>query len=641
VQNHIPGLTSAVIIRSDAPWLPESLRDRPDDVEIRFRFSEGERRIYKRKRFKGKPSEWVEKNVVVTYGPYDGGKFDFSVSPYTPGVLDACFFRSVQEISVCSAPQVLKTTLALLFLAYAAAVDPGPALVVYPDKITAGDNNRDRIQPMFTRSPALKPLLTGYDDDMSSIRVKLVSMIIYMAWAGSKIATANKSIRYLINDEKDLSRVGSADEADDRTNSYRYNKKILNLSTTEYEAGPIWQDLTVRAEVIFEFWVRCPKCLTLQVMHFGTKDSPSGIKWPEDERDPERIKNHDLAWYQCGCGAKWDSHMRDKAVQMGEWRAKEDGRELFAYLEAYRPVHIGFHLPSWVSSFITLGKVAAAFLAGAKDKLKLKHFTNKHAAEPWLEYHQETKVDRIMALKDDRPWGRVPGNNQVATLVYGADSQDDGFYYTIMAVGWGQIQPLWKVRSGFVTSKEALARVLWEDQYLDAAGTPYLVQFGLIDSQGHRTKEVYDFCLDHRGQILPANGQQRMRQPYTYTNLEFYPGKKGAIPGGLQLVNVNTTHFKNDLDRRLDVAPADPGAILLDADTDQDYALQLDAEYRDENGIWQQKGSRANHQWDCLNLCLVAIEILAVKVWPIPGQAPVEQQREKKQSQGSQSRRRW
>jgi phage terminase large subunit GpA-like protein len=466
-------------------------------------------------------------------------------------------------------------------------------------------------------------------------------MIIYMAWAGSKIATANKSIRYLVNDEKDLSRVGSADEADDRTNSYRYNKKILNLSTTEYEAGPIWQDLTVRAEVIFELWVRCPKCLTLQVMHFGTKDSPSGIKWPEDERDPERIKNHDLAWYQCGCGAKWDSHLRDKAVQMGEWRAKEDGRELFAYLEAYRPVHIGFHLPSWVSSFITLGKVAAAFLAGAKDKLKLKHFTNKHAAEPWLEYHQETRVDRILALKEEgRPSGIVPGDNKVAALVFGADTQDDGVYYKIMAVGWGQVQQLWKVRSGFVTSWEALAEVLWKHQYVDAAGIPYLVQFGIIDSQGHRTKEVYNFCLDHRGKILPSNGRQRMRQPFSYTNLQFYPASKMPIPGGLQLVNINTTYYKDDLDRRLDVGPADPGAYLLDADTNEDYCRQMDSEYRDDSGIWQQKGSRANHFWDCGVGCLVAIDIQDIKFLPVPGQEPVERG-DKKQKQGSQPRRRW
>lgn len=619
VQNHIPGLTSAVLIPSDAPWLPESLRDRPDDVEIRFRFSSGERRIYKRKRKGMKPSEWVEKNVVVTYGPHDGSKFDFEISPYTRGVLDACFFRSVQEITVCSAPQVLKTTLAILFLAYVADVDPGPALVVYPDKITAGDNNRDRIQPMFTRSPALSRLLTGYDDDMTSIRIKLLSMIIYMAWAGSAASVANKSIRYLINDEKDLCKEGSADQSDNRTNSYRYNKKILNLSTATLESGAIWQDLTVRAEVIFELWVRCPQCLTYQVMHFGTKESPTGIKWPEDERDPEKIKNHDLAWYQCSCGAKWDSYQRDRAVRMGEWRARDDGREMFAYLEAYRPVHIGFHLPSWLSSFITLGKVAAAFLAGTKDKLKLKHFQNDHASEPWLEYSQENETDKILALCDDRPAGRVPGNEQVATLVFGADTQDNGFYYKILAIGYGLIQTTWVVKYGFATTKEALAKVLWENEYLDGAGLKYPVQFGLIDSQGHRTSEVYDFCREHRGQILPANGQRIKAQAFTYGNLEYYPGSKKTIPGGLQLVNVNTTYYKNMLDNRLAVPPTDPGAWNLHAATDEDYARQMDSEYRDDNGFWEQKGSRPNHLWDCGVLCQVAADILDIKYWPIPG----------------------
>lgn len=623
---YIPGITSAVVIPADAPWLPESLRDRADDVAINFRFSAGERRIYKRKRKGVKPSELIQQIRMVTYGPFDGHKMDFSINPFGADILDASFFPSVQEITVCCAPQVVKTTFAENFLAVVAKTDPGHALVVYPDKDTTTENSRDRIQPMFTRSPGLAGLVTGYDDDMSGKRIKLLSMIIYMGWAGSATSLGNKSVRYLILDEKDKyprtpnkDEAGTSDLADKRTNAYRYNKKILNLSTPTVESGPIWQDL-LRAEVIFELWARCPQCLTYQVMHFGDRESPSGIKWPAEERDPEKIKNHDLAWYQCSCGAKWDSHQRDRAVREGQLRAKGDGRELFAYLAAYKPVHIAFHLPSWVSTFITLGKAAAAFLSGSMDKIKLRDFQNNHAAEPWLDYHQESTAEKILLLRDDRPAGLVPGNNQVATLLFGADTQDNGFYYKILAVGYGLIQDTWVIKYGFVTSFAALAKVLWENEYLDGAGLVYPVRFGLIDSQGHRTTEVYDFCRQHRGQVLPANGQRTKAQPFTYGNQEFYPGSKKAIPGGLQLVNIDTTRYKDQLDNRLAIAPTDPGAWRLHSETDEDYARQMTAEARDENGIWQQIGSRANHYWDCGVLCQVAADILDVKHWPIPGQ---------------------
>lgn len=633
-QPHIPGITSAVVIPSDAPWLPESLRHRTDDVVINFRFSEGERRIYKRKKKGEKPSELIQKIRVMTSGPFEGHKIDFSINPFGADILDASFWDCVQEITICSAPQVVKTTFATNFLAVVAKIDPGTALVVYPDKDTTTENSRDVIQPMFSRSPGLANLVTGYDDDMSGKRIKLVSMIIYMGWAGSATSLGNKSARYLILDEKDKypitpskNEAGTSDLADKRTNAYRYNKKIINLSTPTIESGPIWQDM-LRAEVIFELWARCPQCLTYQVMHFGDKESPTGIKWPADERDPEKIKNHDLAWYQCACGAKWDSHQRDKAVQMGELRAKGDGRELFSYLATYKPVHIAFHLPSWVSTFITLGKAAAAFLAGTKDKIKLRDFQNNHAAEPWLEYHQERNEDKIIRLCDDRPEGLVPGGGIVAGLTAGVDTQDFGCYITIRAWGYGLERESWLIRRCFVDSEEGVAKVLWENEYRDAAGNVYPVIFALRDAMGHRTDDAYEFCRQHRGQILPTKGERVKAQPWTYGNLEFFPGSKKPIPGGLQIVNISTKHFKDIISAKLEIGPTDPGAWHLHngnydpatktSDLD-DYASHFCAEVRDESGFWVPiSESRPNHYWDCENLALVAAEILGIKYWPKP-----------------------
>jgi hypothetical protein len=104
------------------------------------------------------------------------------------------------------------------------------------------------------------------------------------------------------------------------------------------------------------------------------------IKWPEDVRDPEKVLNNELAYYECpACGSCWTNLKRDAAARFGRWVAMEKSRdgekeiegtglELFEYLKKYNPRKIGFHIPSWVSPFVTLSEVAAAFLKGLKDR---------------------------------------------------------------------------------------------------------------------------------------------------------------------------------------------------------------------------------------------------------------------------------
>ena len=56
---------------------------------------------------------------------------------------------------------------------------------------------------MFTDSPRLRKLLTGVADDASSHRIKLQTMLIYMAWSGSVTSIGNVSVGILIVDEQD------------------------------------------------------------------------------------------------------------------------------------------------------------------------------------------------------------------------------------------------------------------------------------------------------------------------------------------------------------------------------------------------------------------------------------------------------
>jgi hypothetical protein len=60
-------------------------------------------------------------------------------------------------------------------------------LYVYPDEATARENAQDRIIPMLHASQRLREYLTGMSDDLSSLRIKMAHLTIYMAWSGSAI----------------------------------------------------------------------------------------------------------------------------------------------------------------------------------------------------------------------------------------------------------------------------------------------------------------------------------------------------------------------------------------------------------------------------------------------------------------------
>ncbi len=612
-------------LRTSPAWLPEKFRQRPERLRVKFKPSIGERRVLRKQKFI-LPSKWAPKHRVVTYGPLAGSKWDPDFLPHLAGIMDAAVFPSVKQIGNCKAPQTGSSASLETLVSYFADMQPGSACIVYPDRETASKRSMDYLQDIFRQSPRLRSLLTGVDDDMSRMRVKLKTMLIYLAWAGSVTALGNISVRYLFLDEVDkYPETPSKKEADaislvlERVRAFKFGAKVFFSSTPSVETGPIWKFLK-EAQVVFDFHVPCPDCNKHQCMKFDL------IKWPEGERDPLKVKDDKLARYVCAhCGVMWDDRMRDKALLGGIWHARGDGRPLKEYLLAEHPERICVHSPAWISRLVSLSECAAAFLKGCKDRNALKYFRNQICAEPWAAHEQAQDEDIVLALKDNRPAGLVPAGGVVAALVAGVDTHDTGFNYDIYAIGYGLEMETWQIRSGKVETFDALAQILFEDAYVDANGHQYHVHLAVQDAMGRRTTEVYDFARRFPGRLIPSMGHRRKQSPVTWGKIDIYPGTNKQIPGGLQLLHVDTTHFKNQFSSKIQINPSDPGAWHLNSDATRDYARQISAEYADENGIYHCLPGRANHHGDCCVYLLAGIEVLGVKFWakPVPQETPV------------------
>ena len=403
------------------------------------------------------------------------------------------------------------------------------------------------------------------------------------------------------------------------------------MSSCSTETGFIWIELTKETSAVFVFWVRCPYCGTEQSMEFG----PDTFWWPKGEDghslDRKEIMEKRLARYVCrepGCRRMWDDEARNRAARRGVWRLRSEdgspGEEMFRHLNRTRVQSIGFIVPSWISYFVSLSEVAAAFLKTTDPALSpeerfmaYKDFMNAHRSQPWKFELQTRSVEKIRALCDDRPAGRLPGGNRVASLLFGVDTQDDCFYLTIWAFGYGLQHEQWLVLRRQVDSFQALAALLWDSVYYDADGQAHYVEFGMIDMQGHRQKEVLEFCLQYEGLIAPCLGSNReMTQAYNFSQKEYFPDSQTAIPGGgIRAFRINTKFFKDNLAVKLGMEPDTPGCVHLYnyAELGEDFCNHLISEARDEKGVWQRIASRPNHYWDAWVVANCAAEYKGVK----------------------------
>ncbi|MFA7455627.1 MAG: terminase gpA endonuclease subunit, partial [Desulfobulbaceae bacterium] len=398
----------------------------------------------------------------------------------------------------------------------------------------------------------------------------------------------------------------------------------------------IWTIISRETQAVFIGWVRCPHCLEYQVMEF----SKESWWWPHDEEghsiDRKEILARKLARYVCRlCAAEWTDHDRNQAIQHIVFRhvpdprmltgevAMSEGEEMRRYMRQHRPASIGFILPSWISYQVSLSEVAHDFLRAQdkelapEDRFKAyQDFQNKHRALPWRVEQHSRPVSAILALKDDRPAGLVPGDGRVAGLVAGVDTQDNGWYFDIWAIGWGFTREMWRVYGGFVDSTTALDKVLFSDSYRDSAGLYYPVHTAVIDSGGHRTDDVYDYARARQGRVIAYKGASgRRNTPLTWSKVDTYPGTSRAIPGGLRLLIADSGHYKDRLSAKLKVAPEDPGALHLHGETDEEYAAHYCAEYLDKNNNWVCKPGRPNHYWDCTVMAIVSASVLRIETW--------------------------
>ena len=559
-----------------------------------------------------KVSDWALANRIVADGPHEG-PWRHEYAPHTIKIMDTYAQPWVREIWFCGVEQSGKTNTMMNCLGWAIDCDPGNIYYLMPTEDTAAKIVGGKIKPLLHRSGRLTRLVSPRQDDTTLSRIHLRNGVtLFPAHANSASSMATWAAKHCFGDEVDKYPAMAGKEADpitlvkkrNRTYSGRYKRFFASTP-----AGMFISKGLAACHQIWEYRERCPHCqhlVRLEAEHLALAES-----------DTVETVERDGCQVGCPtCGALWTEAERLRAIRTGAWIATKGG-------DLTRPARVGFHHRAWDCLDIPLNEIAAAWIKAQTGSLADKiAWANGYEAMDYVHEQRDRYEDQILRLVDpSHPRGIVP--RETATLLLLVDTQRRGFFYQVLACGYGPDVATCLIDHGFVERFAHLAD-LSEREWLDPDGKGYRCQAAFIDSGGgtnpdhpkhSRTAEVYEFCRQNPS-FKPLKGRRTQAQSWRVTRLDYYPsrdGRKVPLPGGINLYTINVTDYKNDLAHVLLVEPGGPGGLRLHADTRADYAAQMCAEYQDERGWWICPRNRANHHWDLGVYGRAAIDIMRLR----------------------------
>jgi len=564
-------------------------------------------------------SQWANQSRVLDpITSASGGKWHTETTPYLRGIMDAFYDPLVEDITIMASTQIGKTEGMLNMLGYAIDQDPGPTLWVNPTEELAKSFCKNRIQPMTRLSPDLKRHLPSNEDNIAKFEIFFDRMPLYVGWSNSPSSLSSRPIRYLFLDEIDKYPPFSGKEADpiklakERTRTF-WNRKIVKCSTPTTRDGYIYQEYKKSDRC--QYYVPCPFCRHYQVLSF------SQIRWPEDERDPEVVRDKKLAWYECiRCKEKIIDVQKRQVINSGQW--VPDGCEINSQgmITGEIPVTVrkGFWINAIYSPWLTFSEIAAEFLS-SKDQINdLMNFVNSWLAEIWEEKSKRTEVDHVKSLSLEYPEGFVP--DKVVVMTAGVDVQMDHFYFVIR--GWGYGEESWLIRAARVESWPNITDALFQTVYKKRNGEVLKVRMTCVDS-GYNTDEVYEICRRNSDVARAIKGDIRVTGvPITITRIDRYVGSGVFIPGGLSLYRLDVNYFKDKVYRLVNSDPGDLSKWHNFKNVSEQYLRQFCSEdkviVRDRKTgraqeVWKPKANKTpNHYWDAEIYATAAAEMIHV-----------------------------
>ncbi|QDQ29268.1 phage terminase large subunit family protein [Chitinimonas arctica] len=392
--------------------------------------------------------------------------------------------------------------------------------------------------------------------------------------------------------------------------------KIIIGSTPKLKGFSIIDTRFELADARFHFVIPCPSCGEAHPLTWGGKDESHGFKW--SAKDPKTVR------HLCPhCATLIDQGDYLRVCESGYWLS-DDGLLLIDHAGVFRnaaghvvpaPSHVAMHVWTAYSPAASWSDIVREFLAAMSkvaegDMTKLKAFINTTLGEAYEQEVQRSDADELKQRAEPFPLQWVPRGGLM--LLASVDGQDNRLEVTVKAYGRGC--ETWTIDHRILYGSPGedevwreLEEILFETEYPHAAGTTLRVHATAIDSGGHYTHAVYDFCAKHeRRKVFAVKGasgkEKHIKNGAQKVDIDW----RGRVrKRGVILWLVGTNLAKDLLYGRMQLERAGPGYVHLSRDHEDEFFKQMSGEVRrsrttvrGEESRWTPIRKRVE-AWDC------------------------------------------
>lgn len=536
--------------------------------------------IYKQSLLKGlKPdpvmtvTKWADRyRYLPAASSKESGKYRTSRVPYLREVMDMLSpSMPTQKVVVVKATQLGLTEAANNFLMCISHLFPGPCLIAFPTDAIARKHSKKKLTPSINMMPCLKGIIKevkSRDSGNTILEKDFPGGSWTLTGSNSPTSARHDSIRYLVLDDYDGFVPDIGGEGDPaslfskRTDSFGSKRKIfINSTPTVAGISVIEKEFKVSSQGLYH--VPCPHCKKYQALEWGGKGYGFGIKFTHDEDN--QIKS---VWYVCKhCKKKIKESDKEKMLSKGKYVHKYPNRLIrgFKINSLYSPL-------GWVS----WSQIAKEFLDINKSKEKLKVFVNTRLAETFEEIGDQPEWPSLKARAEPYDMLTMPTGGMILTA--GVDVQDDRLVVVVRA--WGRHEESWLVYYGELwgdpDKPEAWAQL---DKLLLMNISDYHIISCAVDTGGHRTQAVYNYCRFRAPQVIAIKGASQPGKPVIGRPTKqdvTWNGEK--ISNGVELWPVGSDVAKSTIYSRLRQAEPGPKTYHWPIGLPDEYYLQLTAE---------------------------------------------------------------
>jgi hypothetical protein len=377
-----------------------------------------------------------------------------------------------------------------------AHLDPCAVMMIQPTIELAQDYSKSRISPMIRDTKVLSQVFyetksedgSKTRDGKNTILSKLFpGGRLIMCGANSPAGLASRPVRVLLADEVDRFPDSAGTEGDPVDLAAKrmttFWNRVMGLFSTPTNEGSSRIDVEYQTGTQEEWQHECPNCGEYHLIRHTEMECET--EEHKDAKGRKIVIVSDVKWRCPDCGSTFSEDEMRKVPQ------KYISKNPAALHNGIR----SFFVNGFTSPWLTWNDIMREWLEAKGDPTREKVVMNTRFGESYAQ--QGAFEDYQQFIRRREKYGAdLPDG--VLLLTGAVDTQDNRLEYEI--TGWGYGEECWGICKGVILGQpdnkatwDALDAVL-DKVYRFKNGTGLKVARAFIDSGGHYTSKVYEYC---------------------------------------------------------------------------------------------------------------------------------------------------